>query len=54
MPKLQNQTALWAYLRLDISIVVVLEEQGGRLGVVLAGSDVQGRQADLAFSIILQ
>lgn len=34
--------------------MVVLEEQGGRLGVVLAGGDVQGGQADLAFGVVLQ
>lgn len=54
MPTLRSRTMPRAYLRLDISVVVVLEEQGGRLGVVLACSDVQGRKADLSFSIILQ
>lgn len=34
--------------------MVVLQEQGRGLGVVLAGSDVQGRQANLALSIVLQ
>lgn len=34
--------------------MVVLQEQGRGLGVVLAGSDVQGRQAYLALCIVLQ
>jgi len=46
--------ARWAYLGLDIGVVVILEEQGGGLGVVLACGDVQGRQADLSFGVILQ
>lgn len=53
-PTILLQRVLRAYLGLDISVVVVLEEQGGRLGVVLSGSNVQGRQADLAFGIVLQ
>lgn len=43
-----------AHLGLHVCIVVVLQEQGRGLGVVLAGSDVQGRQANLALSIVLQ
>lgn len=54
MPTILLQSVLRAYLGLDVSVVVVLEEQGGRLGVVLSGSNVQGRQADLAFGIVLQ
>lgn len=54
MPTIFPQRVLRAYLGLDISVVVILEEQGSRLGVVLSGSNVQGRQADLAFGIILQ
>lgn len=42
------------HLGLDIRVVVVLQEQGRGLGVVLAGSDVQGRQAYLALCIVLQ
>lgn len=42
------------YLRLDISVVVVLQEQCGRLCVVFARGDVQSGQADLAFSVVLQ
>lgn len=54
MPTILPQRVLRAYLGLDVCVVVVLEEQGGRLGVVLSGSNVQGRQADLAFGIVLQ
>lgn len=54
MPTILLQRVLRAYLGLDVSVVVILEEQGGRLGVVFSGSNVQGRQADLAFGIILQ
>ncbi|TNN42950.1 hypothetical protein EYF80_046871 [Liparis tanakae] len=43
-----------AYLGLDVGVVVVLEEQGGGLGVVLACGDVQGGQADLPFGVVLQ
>ena len=34
--------------------MVVLQQQGGGLGVVLAGGDVQGRQTHLALRIVLQ
>lgn len=34
--------------------MVVLEQQGGGLGVVLAGGDVQGGQAHFPFSVVLQ
>jgi len=34
--------------------VVVLEEQGGGLGVVLARGDVERGQADLPFGVVLQ
>lgn len=34
--------------------MVVLQEQGRGLGVVLAGSNVQGRQSHFALSIVLQ
>lgn len=54
MPTVLPQRVLRAYLGLDVSVVVVLEEQGGRFGVVFSGSNVQGRQADLAFGIVLQ
>ena len=43
-----------AHLGLNVRVVVVLQEQGRGLGVVLAGSDVQGRQAYLALCIVLQ
>lgn len=43
-----------AHLRLDVSIVVVLKQQGCRFGVIFASSDVQGGKADLAFSVVLQ
>lgn len=49
--------ALWhplAHLGLNVSVVVVLEQQCGRLGVVLAGRDVQGGQAHFAFRVVLQ
>lgn len=42
------------YLRLDVSVVVVLEQQRRRLGVVLASSDVQRGQPDLPFGVIFQ
>lgn len=42
------------HLRLDISIVVILEQERSRLGVVLAGCDVQGRQANLPLGVMLQ
>lgn len=48
------QAATRAYLGLDVGVVVVLEEQRRRLGVVLARGDVQGGQADLAFGVVLQ
>lgn len=41
------------YLRLDICVVVILEQQGSRFGVVLAGCDVQGRQTDFALCVVL-
>ena len=34
--------------------MVVLEEQGGCLGVVLAGSNVESWEADLALGVVLQ
>lgn len=43
-----------SHLRLNISVVVVLEEQRRRLGVVFAGCNVQGREAHLAFGVVLQ
>lgn len=42
------------HLRLDVGVVVVLEQQRGRLGVVFAGGDVQGREADLTLGVVLQ
>lgn len=42
------------HLGLDVRVVVVLQEQGRGLGVVLAGSDVQSRQSHLALGIVLQ
>lgn len=42
------------YLGLNVSIVVILEQQGGRLGVVLAGCDVQGWQTDFTLGVVLQ
>lgn len=49
-----QRVARAAYLGLDVGIVVVLEKQRRWLCVVLAGGDVQGGQADLAFGVILQ
>lgn len=46
--------SVFAHLGLDVCVVVVLQEQGRGLGVVLACSDVQGRQAHLALCIVLQ
>ena len=37
-----------------VGVVVVLQEQGGRLRVVLLGRDVQGWQAHLASCVVLQ
>ena len=34
--------------------MVVLQQQRGRLGVVLAGGDVQGRQPNLPLGVVLQ
>lgn len=42
------------HLGLDVSVVVVLQQQRCRFGVVLASGDVQGREADLAFGVMLQ
>lgn len=42
------------HLGLDVCVVVILQEQGRGLGVVLAGSDVQSRQSHLALGIVLQ
>lgn len=42
------------HLGLYVGVVVVLQEQGRGLGVVLAGGDVQGRQSHLALGIVLQ
>ena len=42
------------YLGLDVCVVVVLQQQGGRLGVVLAGGDVQRGQTHLALGVVLQ
>jgi len=38
----------------DVSVVVVLQQQRGRLDVVLLGGDVQRRQSHLAAEIVLQ
>lgn len=54
MPTPRTSERPWAYLGLDVGVVVVLEQQRGRLGVVLSGGDVQSRQAHLALSVILQ
>lgn len=43
-----------AHLGLDVSVVVVLEQQRCRFCVVFASGDVQGREADLAFRVMLQ
>lgn len=42
------------HLRLDVSVVVVLEQQRCGFRVIFASSYMQGRKADLAFSIMLQ
>lgn len=42
------------YLGLHVSVVVVLEEQRGGLGVIFPGGDVQRRQADLPLGVVLQ
>lgn len=42
------------YLGLHVGVVVVLEEEGGGLGVILPCGDVQRRQADLSLRVILQ
>ncbi len=42
------------HLRLDVSVVVILEQQCGRLCVIFAGRDVQGREADLTLGVVLQ
>lgn len=42
------------HLRLNVCVVVVLQEQGRGLGVILAGSDVQGREAHFALGVVLQ
>lgn len=42
------------HLGLHVGVVVVLQEQGRGLGVVLAGGDVQSRQSHLALGIVLQ
>lgn len=42
------------HLGLDVSVVVVLEQQRCRFCVVFASSYVQGREADLAFRVMLQ
>ena len=38
----------------DVRVVVVLEQEGSRLRVVLLGRDVQSGQTDLASCVILQ
>jgi hypothetical protein len=45
--------SVW-YLGLDICVVVDLEQQGSSLGVVLPRGDVERREPDLSFSVILQ
>lgn len=42
------------HLRLDVCIVVVLEQQCGRLCVVFTGCDVQRWEADLPLCVVLQ
>lgn len=42
------------HLRLNVCVVVVLQEQGRGLGVILAGSNVQGREAHFALGVVLQ
>lgn len=42
------------HLWLDICIVVILQEQSGRLGIILAGGNVQGRQSHFALGVVLQ
>lgn len=46
--------SVFAHLGLDVCVVVVLQEQGRGLGVILACGNVQGRQAHLALCIVLQ
>lgn len=43
-----------AYLGLYVGVVVVLEEEGGGLGVIFPCGDVQGRQADLPLGVVFQ
>lgn len=42
------------YLGLHVSVVVVLEEESGGLGVIFPCSDVQRRQADFPLSVVFQ
>lgn len=42
------------HLRLYVSIVVVLEQQGRSFGVIFAGGDVERRKTYFPFSVILQ
>lgn len=41
------------HLRLHVGVVPTLQQQGGALGVILAGSDVQRRQANFALGVVL-
>lgn len=47
-------TSVLSHLGLDIGIMVVLEQQCSRLGVVLAGGDVKRREADFTFGVMFQ
>ena len=42
------------YLGLDVSVVIVLKQKGGRFGVIFPGCDVQSRQPHFAFGVVLQ
>lgn len=47
-------SAVLPHLRLDVGVVVVLEQQRRRPGVVFARGDVQGREPHFAFGVVLQ
>lgn len=47
-------TDIGSYLGLYISIVIILKQEGGRLGVIFPSRNVQSRQPHLSFGVILQ
>lgn len=49
-----SPNVLSLYLGLHVSVVIVLKQEGGRLGVVLPSCNMQSWQPHFSFGVILQ